>query len=252
MSKTLIAFLKYSDKAWPGKKNLLHRGDTLWVGYDAIKIEGESEPDWDEVKVIEFSEEAVCDEDIEKLKVQEDKIEDYKLLLVDHYPLKMISTMNTSIKNSPKQTIDTTSTTSFEEMASKADNSNTRNLERLRSLDKTQPIVVLNFFKFRDIAVYPDGYSKRKISGQMAYSKYTRVPQKFFPIYGMEIMVGGNFISSIVGDNDSDWDSYAFVKYPSLEILEMMTSSRIYQDVIIHREAALEKTDVFISSPFKE
>ena len=159
--------------------------------------------------------------------------------------------MNTSIKNSPKHSIDTTSTTSWKEMTSKGDNPDSRNLERLGSLDKTQPIVVLNFFKFRDIAVYPDNYSKRKISGRMAYSKYSRVPQKFFPIYGMEIMVGGNFISSIVGD-DSDWDSYAFVKYPSFEILEMMTTSKIYQDVLIHREAALEKTDVFISSPFKE
>ena len=93
MSKSIIAFLKYTDNEWPGKKLLFHGGDTLWSGYDAIKIQGVAEPDWDEVKAIQFSEEKVCDECIKQLKVQEDKIEDFKLLLVDHYPQKMISMM---------------------------------------------------------------------------------------------------------------------------------------------------------------
>jgi len=56
MSKSIIAFLKYSDNEWPGKKVLFQGGDTLWAGYDAIKIQGVAEPDWDEVKVIEFPE----------------------------------------------------------------------------------------------------------------------------------------------------------------------------------------------------
>lgn len=249
MSKTIIVFLKYSDTEWPGRKDLLHEGDILWTGYEAIKISGDVEPVWDEVKVIKFSDENTYEESIKQLRFQENTLEDYKLLLVDHYSQKMLNTMNASFKTPSKSSIDTTPSTNLD-MASKVDNPDSR--ERLRSRDKTQPIVVLNFFKFRDIATYPDNYRKNKISGQMAYSRYARVPQKFFPIYAMEIIVGGNFISSIVGDNDSDWDSYAFVKYPSLEVLEMMTSTKIYQEALIHREAALENPVVYISSPFKE
>ena len=250
MSKTIIAFLKYCDIEWSGAKDLFHKGDTIWIGYEAVKIYGDFEPVWDEVKVIEFSDENAYEESIKHLSLQEDTLEDYKLLLVDHYSQKMLNLMNASFKTPSKSSIDTTPSTNLIDMASRVDNPDS--VKELRSRDKTQPIVVLNFFKFRDIAAYPDNNRKRKISGQKAYNKYARVPQKFFPIYGMEIMVGGNFISSIVGDNNSDWDSYAFVKYPSLEILEMMTSTKIYQEALIHREAALENPVVYISSPHRE
>jgi len=250
MSKTLIAFLKYSDIEWFGKNVLLLEGDTIWTGYEAIKISGDDEPVWDEVKVIEFSNEIEYEKCINQLKIQGNTLENYKLLLVDHYPQKMIDLMNASFKTPLKSSIDTTPSTNFEDLTSMGVNPDSR--ERLQARDKTKPIVVLNFFKFRDIALYPDNYGKRKISGQMAYSKYTRIPMKFFRIYGMEIMVGGNFISSIVGKTESKWDSYAFAKYPSLEVLQMMASTKIYREVLIHREAALENPVVYISSPDKE
>jgi len=249
MSKTIIVFLKFRDIQSPGKNDLFLEGDTIWTGYEAIKISGDLEPVWDEVKVIEFSDENVYEDSIKRLKLQGDPIENYKLLLVDHYPQKMINTMNKSFKKPSKASPDTTPSTTLE-IASRVINPESR--ARLRARDKTQPIVVLNFFKFRDIATYPDNYSKRKISGQMAYNKYARIPQKFFPVYGIEIMVGGNFKSSIVGETESAWDSYAFVRYPSLEVLEMMTSTKIYQEALIHREAALENPVVYISSTVKK
>jgi uncharacterized protein (DUF1330 family) len=249
MSKTIIAFLKYRDFEWTGKKDLF-RGDTLWVGYDAIKIYGDIEPVWDEVKVIEFLEEKLYEESIKQLKLQEEKLEDYKLLLVDHLPQKMINSINETFENSPKHSQDDISRASSEEFGSRMDNPDLT--EQLLSKDKTQPIVVLNFYKFRDIAAYPDNYTKRKITGQIAYNRYTRVVQKFFPIFGVKIIVAGEFISSILGDIESDWDSYAFVRYPSLEVLERMTNSKIYQKAFIHREAALENPVVYISSTIKE
>ncbi len=250
MSKTIILFLKYADKEWPEQKTLLKGGNTLWTGYDAAKIYGDLEPIWDEVKVIEFSNENEYEKCLNKLKIQGSTIENYKLLLVDHYPQNMIDMMNTSFKTPLKSSIDTTPSTNFEDLTSMGVNPDSR--ERLQARDKTKPIVVLNFYKFRDIALYPDNYGKRKISGQMAYSKYTKIPLKFFSIYGMEIMVGGNFISSIVGKTESKWDSYAFVRYPSLEVLQMMASTKIYREVLIHREAALENPVVYISLPSKE
>ena len=59
MCKTIIAFLKFRDIEWSGKKVILHEGDTIWTGYEAIKISGDVEPVWDEVKVIEFSDENI-------------------------------------------------------------------------------------------------------------------------------------------------------------------------------------------------
>ena len=69
MSKTIILFLKYADNEWPEQKVLIKGGDTLWTGYDAIKIYGAIEPIWDEVKVIEFSEENSYDESIKQLSL---------------------------------------------------------------------------------------------------------------------------------------------------------------------------------------
>jgi len=75
---------------------------------------------------------------------------------------------------------------------------------------------------------------------------------KFFSIYDMEQMVVGNVISSIVGKNESKWESYAFVRYPSFEMWQMMTSAKIYQEVLIHREAALEHPVLYMCLASKE
>ena len=73
----------------------------------------------------------------------------------------MIDTMNTSFKTPLKSSIDTTPSTNLEDLTTMGVSPDSR--ERLQARDKTKPIVVLNFYKFRDVALYPDNYSKRKI-----------------------------------------------------------------------------------------
>jgi hypothetical protein len=65
-------------------------------------------------------------------------------------------------------------------------------------------------------------------------------------------MIGGNFISSIVGTTESKWESYVFVRYPSLEMWWMMITSKIYQDGYFHREAALENPVLYLTLASKE
>ena len=75
---------------------------------------------------------------------------------------------------------------------------------------------------------------------------------KFFSLYDMEQMVTGNVISSIVGKNESKWESYTFVRYPSFEMWQMMIQAKIYQEVLIHREAALEHPVLYMCLASKE
>lgn len=250
--KTIIAFLKHNDNNLLGKSILPKGGDIIWESHNTVQIEGDFEPDWDEVNVIQFPEENECDEYIKQLKAQEDKLGNCKILLLSSMPKEMIKMVNDSFKNSPHSSEDTTSVTSYDEMAATSDvddPGSIRRFERLRSLDSTKPLLAINFFKFYDIAVYPEDYdaNKRKISGRKNYEKYSRIVQKYLPMYGIQILSTGKFLSPIMGKYDSDWDDYAFVLYPSIDTLEKMTTSKVYREGYVHRMASLKKTNVYLS-----
>ncbi len=249
--KTIIVFLKHDDGP-SGDSILPQSGDIVWSSKETVQIEGIIEPDWDEVKVIEFPEESECDEYIKQLKAQKDKLGTCKVCLLNSMPKEMIKMANESFKNSQLSSEDTASVTSYEELAATSDIDVPRMLrgvERLRSLEQTKPILAINFFKYHDFAVYPEDYEgkKRKISGKKNYNKYGRIVQKFMPLYGIQILNAGDFLSLVMGDYEADWDGYAFVIYPSINILEKMTTSKVYLEVAVHRNASLKKSNVYIS-----
>ncbi|MCQ1060393.1 DUF1330 domain-containing protein [Photobacterium sp. ZSDE20] len=84
-----------------------------------------------------------------------------------------------------------------------------KQIERLGNESDSGEIHLLNLFKFREKAVYPDG-RKTTLSGKEAY------------------------------EVDELWDAFVIVKYPSRKALLEMTSSEEFLALKAHREAGLE------------
>ena len=121
--------------------------------------------------------------------------------------------------------------------------------------DKDKPIVLFNIVKYRDMAEYPEGYDgKKNITGKEAYKLYGLNSAKIqgMPMVNVKMDLAGENIATIVGDNEPEWEHYFFARYPSLEHCLNMWNSKVYQQGVIHRTAALEKSYVWAITPYED
>lgn len=91
--------------------------------------------------------------------------------------------------------------------------------------------------KFREVAEYPDGGAK--VSGREAYACYRQAASKLVAEVGGGPVWSGDVKASIIAPAGEDWDEVFLVRYLSIEKFLQMIGSQAYQDVVIHRSAAL-------------
>jgi len=110
-----------------------------------------------------------------------------------------------------------------------------------RAPDK--PVTLINFFKLRPKASYPDGVAKA--SGQEAFSSYAAVSVPAMERAGGRFLYVGPFQGMFLGENE-DWDIVAIGAYPDLESLTALYSDETYRDAFHHRTAACAHQKVLI------
>lgn len=110
-----------------------------------------------------------------------------------------------------------------------------------RAPDK--PVTLINFFKLRDRADYPEG--TKGASGQEAFSSYAAVSIPAMERAGGRFLYVGPFHGMFLG-NDEDWDIVAIGTYPDLKALTALYSDESYRGAFHHRTAACEKQKVLI------
>ena len=101
------------------------------------------------------------------------------------------------------------------------------------------PIFMLNLLKFRIKAEYKDGRATN-LTGRQAYAIYGAGFDTVMAPLGTEIIYSGDIKGFLIGFGEDDWDSVALIKYPSTELMLDMFRNESYQEIQIHREAALE------------
>ena len=102
-----------------------------------------------------------------------------------------------------------------------------------------EPIFMLNLLKFKAKAEYKD---RRKVdlTGRQAYALYGAGFDTVMAPLGTEIIYSGDIKGFLIGFGEDDWDSVALIKYPSTDVMLNMFRNESYQEIQIHREAALE------------
>ncbi|MHA1256850.1 MAG: hypothetical protein ACTSPS_14760 [Promethearchaeota archaeon] len=256
-TKTIIVYLKYKENAsWDGLKLLRKGGLLLCAGHDITQLIGLNEPEWDEIVVAEYSEENAYNQALTRLK-KADLLEYYKVHLVIHFPQAIIDRMNKMLKALKKKNLETVP---IKELFSKeqweaAKKAGTDHLgptpnqmETLLQRDQNIPVVMLNYLKFRDVAIYPDDFEgKRYKSGREAYQKYGQRDS-----HNNQVDIFGNYKSTIVGEDEPNWENFVFVRYPSVKDFIGMIATKSYQASSTQRSAGLENTILLSITPYDE
>ena len=256
-TKTIIVYLKYKDnESWDGRELLKKGGSLFWAGHDITQLIGLDEPEWDEIVVAEYSEENAYNQALTRLK-EADLLKYYKVHLTSHYPQTIIDQMNKmlkalKVKNLESIPVEELSSKERWEAAKKAGTDHLgptpNQMETLLQRDQNIPVVMLNYMKFRDVAVYPDDFKgKRYKTGREAYQKYGQRDS-----HNNQVDIFGNYKSTIVGEDEPNWANYVFVRYPSVKDFIGMIATKGYQDSSTQRSAGLENTILLSITPYDE
>jgi len=241
-----IVLLNYNDNNWNGK-DILKTEKVLFAARNGIPLIYENEHDWDEFLLIKFNKSRYHDI-LERL--ENSNLKEYKVFLVALAPqffFKLLKLASKRMKKNSKIDIST---------LGKSDPPNSVVLERAQkiiNLNKNNPIIVLNFFAYKEKAIYPEGYEGNdvELSGREAYMIYGKHSRKLLPVLGARILNAGR-IKLASNELEPEWEDFAFPMYPSFQTLMKMTSLKVFQDYDIHRTAGLSRTKLIVFSPYNE
>ncbi len=108
--------------------------------------------------------------------------------------------------------------------------------EEFKKLPRDEPIMMLNFLRFRDMAAYEDG---REATGAQAYAAYSRESSPVFRRVGGEIVWQGKPELMLIGPKDKQWDLIFIARYPTAGAFLQMVTDPDYQAAVKHRQAAV-------------
>jgi uncharacterized protein (DUF1330 family) len=114
-----------------------------------------------------------------------------------------------------------------------------------RILDRQaeKPVTLINFFKLREKADYPD--VSISATGQEAFANYASVSVPAMERAGGRFLFVGPFQGNFLGENE-DWDIVAIGAYPDLRSLATLYSDEAYRQAFPHRTAACERQKVLV------
>lgn len=108
--------------------------------------------------------------------------------------------------------------------------------EAFKALPREEPVMMLNFLRFRDKANYEDG---RDCSGAEAYAAYGEESGPIFRRVGGEIIWRGNPQVMLIGPPDKQWDLAFIARYPTAGAFLEMVTDPDYQEAVKHRTAGV-------------
>ncbi|MEM9422024.1 MAG: DUF1330 domain-containing protein [Pseudomonadota bacterium] len=112
-----------------------------------------------------------------------------------------------------------------------------------------QPVVMLNLLKFRDEARYPQNSDYEPCSGAEAFARYGEAVLPMIARSGGRQIWQGQQAAMLIGPQDKQWSLAVLVEYPSARAFLDMISSDEYQQIVVHRVAALEDARLIAHKP---
>ncbi len=257
MEKTLIVFIRYDDsvKDFFGRE-LFNDGTILWAGYSSNPLVTETE-DWDEIIIVKYLSQNEEKKAIERI-TDDHRIEKNKVISVTLLSQANLAKINTILKAHAKGSIDMTQGDRFLNSIGSPNSPSAEQLNRIRQRDTKKPVAIVNMMKYKEVAVYPEDYKGRTskkgrpFTGREAYERYANTSMKKMGKSGGQIIVLGNFNAVVAGDEDSDWDTFTNVLYPSLDVFIETFNVEDFESELIDRDAGLEKSKISVASTYEE
>ncbi len=123
--------------------------------------------------------------------------------------------------------------------------------ETFKTLDRDHPIEMLNLVRFRERADYPAGHelADAGLSGAEAYQKYGAETAPIIARLGASILWRGAFQTLLIGPANEMWDEVFIARYPTAHAFLEMVTDPVYQNAVIHRQAAVETSRLIHCAP---
>ncbi|NVO55807.1 DUF1330 domain-containing protein [Rhodobacteraceae bacterium B1Z28] len=114
--------------------------------------------------------------------------------------------------------------------------------ETFKTLDRDQPIEMLNLVKFRDQAAYLADHdlANANLTGAQAYRNYGVETAPIIARLGASILWRGAFQTTLIGPADETWDQVFIARYPDAHAFLEMVTDPAYRAAVVHRQAAVE------------
>ncbi len=256
MSKALIVFLKHTSNE---TIEIFPNGEVLFAGSlnPFSQMYNDDGIEWDEFKLIKYSNEQAYNDDITKFNTLKNEFVSYRILLLklDSKFRLALNKMMTMVKNLIYP-YDTSINLKKQESPRKrrmriAGNAiNYKNQQNLTVRNYgMKPVYFINLMKYREIALYPDGYEGKQISGKKAGRIYGRVANKVNKKYKNYVKFTG-IPKNTIADNTAtqiEWDSFALVRYANVKSILKFAQNKMFQKALDHKDAAIDQTYVYAS-----
>ena len=106
------------------------------------------------------------------------------------------------------------------------------------ALGDDDPILMVNFLKFKDKAEYEDGRATN-LTGREAYEIYVTETREHLADVGAELILGGEVNGLLLGEVEELWDAFGVARYPSRKAMIAMARNPAYIESEKHRAAGL-------------
>ena len=123
-------------------------------------------------------------------------------------------------------------------------------LEALLAGDREGPFHFVNLLRFKEFASYPPDHplAGEQISGADAYNTYGAVALEHVLRRGGRLVTLNDVERQLIGA-PGGWHRVATMEYRSIDAFIDMVSDPDYRQALVHREAGLDATEVFVSRP---
>ncbi len=255
MNKTICVFLHYQgDWSTDTKEEIFKEGEITWAGYKPIQLAHDDGVEWDEIVIVNYSNEQAYNEVLEYLAT-ESKIKPYQVILFDPATpeeLEIRNTMLRKVRGDPNIKIDFTPAMDEDKIYPTTDRDR---WERLFNGDYQEDIIMLNLIKFFDAPRYPSDYKgKKKKTIKAAHAGYTIKALPTLGKVGTQIATSGKVLEIVVSVRDVNYDVIAFPHYPSVPAFRNVFTATTRIEGKVHQLAAqdMENGDGYAIRPYKE
>lgn len=113
--------------------------------------------------------------------------------------------------------------------------------QALALIPPNTPITVINLLKFNQQTNYPDGAEHENCAGDKAYNeRYLQHAKQKISEVGGNILYDGAVYAEMIGETTNYWNRVLLIRYPSIANFMKMVSTPEYQELRVHRAAALD------------
>ena len=239
-AQSVAVFVEYGEgSSWrPAPESALYRNGQLeFAGFEPIQLAGEDLGAWDEVVIVNFDRTADYQEFVHRIAA-EDGIARYHLMEIAPRAPELLLLTNWRLRGfRDDASIDPEDTVPIEDVVS-----DTAYIEQWRNLfdgGYRDAVVMLNLLAHEDDPQDPAVGRDGDANAEELYERYSQKATRVLGRLGGQIAVLGSVDRVVVGPQVRNYDVYAFVSYPSVDVFEVMFTARERVEALVYQRAGL-------------